>query len=514
MSSHAAIDLTSILNSVCIRNAQSPAISFEGSTWSYAEFDERCRRLARLLKQQGVRKGDRVGYVGQNHPAFLETLFGAARLGAIFVPMNYRLSGPELTYIVNDAGLQTLIFDQFMQSTIEDIQSEICAEHLLGVDLSESSIPDYEVSLNDCHPLLEHTSVSAQDVAFIMYTSGTTGTPKGVMLTHGNIFWNDLNLRLVEDIYGAVILTVCPMYHIAGLNCAALAAIFRGAHQHILRMFDPGETLRTIEREKVNALLCVPAMLLFMSQHEDFDTTNLSSVRALLSGGAPVPPPLIKRYQQRGLPFYQVYGLTETAPYALMNLAGDTKTHPAAAGKPVFFTEVKITDGSGNQVQPGEQGEICIRGPNVMSGYWNKPEATAEVLTDDGWFSSGDIGYQDKNGFYYVSDRKKDMVITGGENVYPAEVEAVIYQHDAVQEVAVIGLPDDKWGEAVTAVVVVKGGYEMNLEQLRAFCDGKLARYKIPLKLFIAEDLPRNPSGKVLKYQLRERFTTPSSQVA
>ncbi|MBD2860141.1 long-chain fatty acid--CoA ligase [Spongiibacter sp. KMU-158] len=514
MYTHAAIDLTSILDSVCLRNAHKSAISFEGKTWTYSEFDTRCRRLARYLKQHGVRKGDRLGYAGQNHPAFLETLFAAAHLGAIFVPVNYRLSGPELTYIINDAGMHTLIFDGFMQATVENISADLCTQGLLAVDAPASPHPDYEQAIEDNHPLLETVPVSAQDVAFIMYTSGTTGTPKGVMLTHGNIFWNDLNLRLIEDIYGEVVLTCCPMYHIAGLNCAALAAIFRGAHQHIHRMFDPGETLRTIEREKVSALLCVPAMLLFMSQHEEFDTTNLSSVRALLSGGAPVPPALIKRYQQRGLPFYQVYGLTETSPYALMNLACDTKTHPEAAGKPVIFTEVRITDGKGREVPTGEQGEICIRGPNVMSGYWNKPEATTEVLTEDGWFSSGDIGYCDDNGFHYISDRKKDMVISGGENVYPAEVEAVLYQHEAVQEVAILGLPDDKWGEAVTAVLVVKTGTEITLESLRKFCDGKLARYKIPLRLFVVDELPRNPSGKVLKYVLRERLSSPSAQVA
>lgn len=514
MSSQAAIDLSSILSRVCARAGNQPAITYEGESWTYNELQTRIMRLAAHFQSQGVRKGDRIGYVGQNHPAFLETLFAASALGAIFVPLNFRLSGPELKYIINDAGLHSLVYDSFMQPTVEGIQHILCCRDYLTVEIPDSKLPQYARVVTDTAPLATPLRPAADDVAFIMYTSGTTGLPKGVMLTHANIFWNDVNVTYIEDTNGPVVLTCCPLYHIAGLSCTALAAMFRGEHQILHRVFDPGAVLQDIAAHQVNVILCVPAMLLFMSQHPDFETTDFSTIKAMLSGGAPVPPPLIKKYQQRGVPFYQVYGLTETAPYALMNVASDSLTHPEASGKPVFYCDVKVTDEDGTELPNGEKGEVRIKGPNVMAGYWNKPEATAKSITADGWFCSGDVGYRDDNGFFYVNDRKKDMVITGGENVYPAEVEAAIYEHEAIQEVAVIGLPDDKWGEVVTAVIALREGQSLTLDELRSFCDGRLARYKIPLRLHEVEALPRNPSGKILKYQLRERFMKPAADAA
>ena len=514
MSSEAAIDLSSIFQRVCERAGEQPAITYEGDSWTYAELQTRILRLAAHFQSQGVRKGDRIGYVGQNHPAFLETLFAASALGAIFVPLNFRLSGPELKYIINDAGLHGLVYDSFMQPTVESIQHSLCCQSYLTVEIPDSALPRYAQVLIETPPLANTTTPAANDIAFIMYTSGTTGLPKGVMLTHANIFWNDVNVTYIEDTNGPVVLTCCPLYHIAGLSCTALAAMFRGEHQILHRAFDPAAVLADINRYKVNVILCVPAMLLFMSQHPDFETTDFSTIKAMLSGGAPVPAPLIKTYQQRGVPFYQVYGLTETAPYALMNVAKDTLSHPEASGKPVFYCDVIVADADGNEVADGEKGEICIKGPNVMAGYWNKPEATAKAISEDGWFFSGDIGYRDQNGFFYVNDRKKDMVISGGENVYPAEVESVIYEHEGIQEVAVIGLPDEKWGEAVTAVIAFKDGHKLSLEELRAFCENRLARYKIPLRLHEIDALPRNPSGKILKYQLREQFQTPTANAA
>lgn len=514
MRGEAAMDLSSIYRNVCTWSADKPAITFEGKTWTYKEIECRIHNLAGHFKDQGVRKGDRIGYVGQNHPAFIETLFACSMLGAIFVPLNYRLSGAELTYIINDAGLHSLVYDEFMQPTVESILGTICCNNFLAVEIEDTCHAIYDVAIAEETPLNICTPISNDDITFIMYTSGTTGLPKGVMLTHANIFWNDANLRFVEDIYGSVVLTCCPMYHIAGLNCATLASLFRGAHQHIHRVFDPAATLLAIEKHKISAVLCVPVMLLFMSQHESFDKTDFSSVRSLLSGGAPVPPSLIKRYQERGLPFYQVYGLTETAPFALINSAENSLCNPGAAGKPVFFCEVKITGLDGKELAVGEKGEICIRGPNVMSGYWNKPEATTESMSSDGWFFSGDVGYQDEEGFFYVNDRKKDMLISGGENIYPAEVEAVLYQHSAIQDVAVIGLPDEKWGETVVAVVVLKDDQQLSLDQLRDFCENKLARYKIPQRLHQIDELPRNPSGKILKYKLRDNLQSISLNVA
>ena len=508
MSTSPAIDLASILSRVCERAGNLPAITYEGETRTYKDLNERILQLAAHFEDRGVRKGDRIGYVGQNHPAFLETLFAAATLGAIFVPINFRLTGSELKYIVEDAGLHHLVYDGFMQDTVDKIQDNLSCQNYLTIEIDTSQWPSYE-AITKAKRTLEHRSIpAADDIAFIMYTSGTTGRPKGVMLTHANIFWNDVNITYIEDTLGPVVLTCCPLYHIAGLSCTALASLFRGTHQILHRAFDPAAVMRDIATYRVNTSLCVPAMLLFISQHEDFATSDLSSLKAMMSGGAPVPAPLIKTFQNKGVPFYQVYGLTETAPYALINAASDSLRKPEASGKPVFFCQVKVTDSEGRELGVGEKGEICIKGPNVMAGYWHKPQATAEAITPDGWFKSGDIGYKDDEGFFHINDRKKDMVISGGENVYPAEVESILYEHPSVREIAVIGMPDEKWGEAVTAVIALNNGQTLTLAELRSFCDGKLANYKIPLRLYEIESLPRNPSGKVLKYQLREYFTT------
>ncbi len=502
------------LGNLLLRRAQlTPhrrALTFENETLTFEQLSTRVRRVAANLRANGVCRGDRVGYIGFNHPVFLETLFAASSLGAIFVPLNFRLSGPEIRYIGNDAGLHTLVVDNEMQSIIESEAENLCCRRFVaaesdarppaGWDILESVISAQE-------PLADIEAVSSDDIAVIMYTSGTTGLPKGAMLTHGNFFWNTINSCFSEELMGQATLTCAPLFHIGGLNVTTLQSLAKGVEVVLLRHFDPGKVLENIQRYKVSSMFGAPTMFLMMSQHSTFSETDLTSIRALICGGAPVPVPLIELYGKRGVQFNQGYGLTETAPFASL-LTGDMAMEKVgSAGTAPLFTFVRIVDANNKSVAPDEVGEVCIQGPNVMKGYWNRPEATAEAIDLEGWFHSGDMGYLDKDGYLFLCDRLKDMVISGGENVYPAEVESVLYGHPAIKEVAVIGLADDKWGEAVSAIVVLETGENLTLESLRDFAAQSLARYKLPLRLHVIDVLPRNPAGKVLKYQLKEQLT-------
>lgn len=484
-----------------------PAVTYEGNTWTYADFAERIDRLAAELRAGGVQIGDRVGYFGPNHPAFLVTLFACARAGAIFVPLNFRLTGRELTYIARDAGLHTLIADTGLTAVIDPVRSDLA----LSRTISLGAIGGWEI-LDDLlavrGPISEPEHPEPSDVAIIMYTSGTTGLPKGAMLTHGNLFWNNVNALLSFDVTSSdVTYVAAPLFHIGGLNVTTLLTLQKGGHVIVTPSFDPVRALHDIARHRVTTMFGVPAMYLFMRQAPEFVTADLSSLRYLICGGAPVPEPLMRAYSARGIPFAQGYGLTETAPLALVMGIDEASRKIGAAGSKVLpLSDVRLVDADNAGVSPGEPGEICVRGPQIMAGYWNNPAATAAAIDGQGWFHTGDVGREDDDGYVYVVDRLKDMAITGGENVYPAEVESVLYSHPDVVEVAVLGLPDPKWGEAVTAVVAVKASATVTLDDLRDFASGHLARYKLPQRLEFVASLPRNPSGKVLKNQLRERF--------
>ena len=483
------------------------ALTFEGETWTYAEFLDRIDRFASALAAGGVRAGDRVGFLGLNHPMFFVTFFGAARIGATFVPLNFRLTGPELTFIADDAGIHTVVADDLHRPVIDDVRSDLPCERYIASETAEDGWESMNQLIAGHDPVQDPASVDGDDVAVIMYTSGTTGRPKGAMLTHANLCWNNINsLHAIDLGTDEIGLVVAPLFHIGGLNVITLVVWQKGGEIVLHRSFDPGAALEAIEEYSVTNMFGVPAMFLFMSQHASFDTRDLSSLRVCVVGGAPVPEPLIKVYNGRGIPFAQGYGLTETAPLASFLLPEYALEKVGSAGFAPMYTDVECHDEENRKVPAGERGEICIKGPNVMAGYWNRPDATAEAIDPEGWFHSGDIGYFDEDGFLYVVDRVKDMVISGGENVYPAEVESVLYEHPAVKEIAIIGLPDDRWGEAVTAVAAVGEGQELSLEELREFGGENLARYKLPTRLHTVDALPRNPAGKVLKFELRDEF--------
>jgi fatty-acyl-CoA synthase len=491
-----------------LRTPHRKALTFGGVTLTYAQLQDRIDRLASGLRASGVCQGDRVGFLGFNQPAFLETLFAAARLGAIFVPLNFRLSGPELGYMIGDAGLHTLIVDAPHRPVIDPIRNELQCRRFFSADQSADGWPAIQALIEAHLPIRTGTAVAEDDTAIIMYTSGTTGQPKGAMLTHGNIWWNNVNVLLTYDLReDDVSLLIAPLFHIGGLNVNSLIIWQKGGHIVLHRSFDAARCLDDIARYRITTLFGVPAMLLFISQQPSFATADLSSLNTIVCGGAPVPEPLMRVYAERGVPINQGYGLTETAPFVTFLAPEWGMAKLGSAGRAPIFSEVRIVDADGREIkQPRENGEVITRGPNIMKGYWNKPEATAAAIDSEGWFHTGDIGYLDEDGFLFIADRLKDMVITGGENVYPAEVESVLYSHPAIAEIAVIGLPDERWGEAVVAIVSLKQDAALELEELQNFASDRLARYKLPRRLEIIEAMPRNPAGKVLKFQLRARF--------
>lgn len=493
-----------------LRDGSRQALTFEGETWTYAGMLERIDRMAGALREGGVGQGVRVGYLGFNHPMFFVALFACSKIGAIFVPLNFRLAGPEFEYIINDAGVHTLIVDADHTAVIDTVRERLVCQRYLcahGTPADAARWPDASQAMAAATPVTQAHQPHQDDVAVIMYTSGTTGRPKGAMLTVGNFWWNHVSELVMLDVRpDDVLLTFAPIFHIGALNVLTLTTFLKGAHVVLHRNFDPALALRDIASYKVSTIFVVPAMLLFISQHPDFATADTSSVRFIMCGGAPCPEPLLKLMDQRGILVQQGYGLTETAAMATALSSEWAASKIGSVGVSPLLTDVRIVAGDGRVVtQPHERGEVCVRGMNVTRGYWNQPEATRQAIDNDCWFRTGDVGYFDEQGFFYICDRVKDMIITGGENVYPAEVESVLYAHPSVAEVAVIGAPDPQWGEAVVAVVALKPGTSLTVEDMREFTSQRLARYKVPKYLRIVEALPRNPTGKILKYKLREQ---------
>ena len=490
----------------------SDALRLHGERLSYSELDSRVNRLASALRDRRIGKGDRVGAVLLNSFAFLETLFACAKLGAIFVPVNFRLSPEEVEFILTDSGSRILVYHPCFHALIEPGRARTHLEHALCVSDATSSGPgiagdaDYEETLRTGADTRIETVIHLDDPHLMMYTSGTTGRPKGAVLSHGNTTWNAVNallsdLGLQDD---DRILTVAPLFHIGGLNSPTLPAMYRGVPVVLQAAYDPVELLAELERERITVLFLVPAMWQALTQVPEFDDYDLSALRSLISGGAPCPIPAIEFFQNRGLRFQEGFGLTETAAGVCILGNEDAVRKNGSVGKPLMHVQMRIVDDNDHDVAPGEVGELLVRGPNVFLGYWNRPEASAEALRD-GWFHTGDLACQDDEGFYYIVDRKKDMLISGGENVYPTEVEQVLYRHPKIREVAVIGVPDERWGEVPVAIVAPEGDAP-TLEDIHDYCSDRLARFKTPKDLIIVAALPRNATGKVLKRELRQEY--------
>jgi fatty-acyl-CoA synthase len=478
------------------------AVVHQDRQWTYAQLHERATRAAHALAGLGVRPGDRVAYLGPNHPTFLEALFATASLGAVFVPLNWRLTVPELVHIIRDSDAGAFVFAPAQITAAAGVLEQVPVP--VAVPVGE----EYErlLAAAGSDPIDE--PVSLTDLAMLMYTSGTTGRPRGAMLTHANLTWNSVNLLLDVDLAGdEVTLVVAPMFHVAALNQTVLPTLFKGGQVILVPRFEPQQALDLIAAHGVTFLFGVPTMFLAMAQAPGWAGADLSSVRSAICGGAPVPEAVIAAYQARGVTFMQGYGLTEASPGVLFLRREESRRKAGSAGTPVFFGDVRLARPDGSRAGVGEPGEILVQGPQVMTGYWRLPEETAEVLSADGWLRTGDIGVADDEGYITIRDRTKDLIISGGENVYPAEVEDVLYQHPAVAECAVIGVPDQRWGEVGRAVVVLRDGAEAEPKDLLEFLTDRIAGYKIPKSVVFADTLPRTASGKVLKSQLRAQYT-------
>ena len=459
------------------------ALIHEDRAISYAELHDRSTRLAGLLRQQGVGKGDRVAFLGPNHPSFLLTLFACGQLGAVFLPLNTRLAPAELRYQLQDSGTRILLY----------VRSEPPA--LPGLNLMEAEQQAFS-DLLLAHPAeFIDEPVGLDDLCMIMYTSGTTGRPKGALLSHGNITWNSLNVVVDVDLSSdEVTLVSAPLFHTAALNMTCLPTLLKGGTTVLEPVFDAGRVLALIGRYNITCLFGVPAMYDMLAAAPGFAGADLSGVRNLLCGGAPVPARTIRQYLDRGLSFVQGYGMTEASPGVLLLDRRDVVEHAGTAGVPHFFTDVRL---SGPSDQPRE---IEVSGPHVSSGYWGAAPRAGE------WFRTGDLATADPAGYIRLVDRLSDMYISGGENVYPAEVEDAILEHPGVAECAVFGVPDEKWGETGRAVVVPRPGTALTAQDVLAQLDGRLARYKIPKTVVFAGSLPRSGAGKVLKRSLRDTY--------
>jgi fatty-acyl-CoA synthase len=481
-----------------------------GRTFTYAQFNERANRLASFLKDRlGIEQGDRVSILAQNSSDYYEVLFACGKSGIILNTLNWRLAPPELEYIINDCQPRLLIYEPMFAEVVDALRPKIpCEFYTLLSDEAPEGEWTYEAALQDGSPLgVELPSLTYDDVWAIIYTSGTTGKPKGAQVTFGNFFYNAVGMGLAIDLNSEdVNLNVLPTFHIGGLGLYACPTLHAGGTLVVMRAFDPQEFVRLIQEWKVTKLLLVPSIYLMLSQQLDLERCDLSSIQSWTSGGSALPPSLVQAYAEKGIIIQQGFGMTETGPTVFLINKDDAVRKAGSVGKPVLHTNVRIMDRQGNVLGPGEVGELCIKGGNVTTGYWNRPEATAEALVD-GWLHSGDAAMYDEEGFYYIVDRWKDMFISGGENVYPAEVENVIYKHPAVAEVAVIGIPHPKWQEVGKAIVVLKEGHTLTEGEVIEFCQGKLARFKIPKSVAFTDQLPRNAAGKVLKRELRQEYT-------
>ncbi|MDP6705688.1 MAG: AMP-binding protein [Alphaproteobacteria bacterium] len=480
------------------------AIHFEGWAIGYETFAEQIRTMARGLKGElGIGPGDRVAFLGYNSPVFLALVFATARLGAMVVPLNWRLAGPEHDYILGDAGASALFVEQDFQALVEGIRAGHPNCRLVAVDFEApgwTHIDAFEATVaEDSSP-----GVGYETPHLIVYTSGTTGRPKGAVLSQEALFWNAVNSTHLHDLSAEdVVLTALPLFHVGGLNNQTLPAFHVGATVVLQPRFEPAATLAAIESHAATLAVLVPATIQAVIDRPEWEDRDISSLRSMTTGSSVVPHHLIEAFHARGVPVLQIYGTTETAPIAAYLRPEDSARKLGTTGKAALHSEVRIVDEADNVVGPGVAGEIQVRGRHVMLGYWNNEEATAAAF-DHGWFRTGDIGEWDADGFLVVNDRKADVIISGSENIYPAELELVLHAIEGVAEAAVVGRADARWSEVPVAVVVPAAGGSLDKARIIAAFEGRLARFKHPQDVVFRDSLPRNAMGKVQKFVLKD----------
>jgi fatty-acyl-CoA synthase len=499
------VDLSDLIARNAAFTPDKTAIRFNGDGLTYRVFHDRIEAAACALKSNlGVQRGDRVAILSLNHPDYLVLLYACARLGAILVPMNWRLAVAEQLFILTDATVTVLVLQQAFEALLPQMQKTMPNARVVGLDFK----PDRGFTFDDFLARADgdgrnpHTDMTCP--MLIVYTSGTTGRPKGAVLRQDALFWNSV---MSQHMHGLTsddhVLTVLPFFHVGGLNIQTTPALHHGATVTIHDRFTPDQTLAAFDNERPTLTVLVPATMLAVLDHPAWLSTDISSLKAISTGSTIVPPALIDRFTERDIPVLQVYGSTETCPIAIYSRIGGDLARRGSTGLPGLFCEAMVIDDTGSELPAGTAGEIAVRGPNVFFEYWGNAAATRQAL-HDGWYRTGDIATRDADGYFWVHDRKKNMIISGGENIYPAEIERVLLAHPDVADVGVIGEPDLKWQEVPVAYVIRRPGCMADAEALKAHVLGHLARFKVPRDIVFVEDLPRTALGKVQHFKLKQ----------
>jgi long-chain acyl-CoA synthetase len=505
-----SFNLATILEESTKRNPDKVAVILDDFKVTYQQLNEGANQVANALRASGVKTGDRVGMMLPNVPHFLLIYFGILKAGAVAVPMNVLLKAPEIEYYLSDSGAETFFYwEGFKDEALEGakragVKNQVHVT-MMGGDAPEGTT-EFLGLIGSQPKEFDSVATGSDDICLLIYTSGTTGKPKGAALTNFNLFeCCHIGTHVFEFKDDDVILATLPMFHSFGLSNVVNGSIHGGITMTLLPRFDADKALTMIGRDKITLFLGVPTMYFAMLHHPERSTYDVSSLRLCVSGGASIPGETIKAWEEAtGTKILEGYGLSETSPTATFNQL-EVGQKVGSIGTPVWGVQVKIFDEEGKEVPQGERGEIVIKGHNIMKEYWGKPEATAEAIKD-GWFHSGDIGYQDEEGFFFIVDRKKEMIIRGGFNVYPREIEEAIYQYSKVAEAAVIGLPDEKFGEEVHAVVAAKPGETIDPAELQAFVKERVAAYKYPRTIQVWPELPKNATGKIMKLEIKKKI--------
>jgi fatty-acyl-CoA synthase len=481
------------------------ALRFSDRTLTYAEFAARIVAAARALKSQlGVGRGDRVAILAANHPDYLVLLYACARLGALLVPLNWRLAVAEQMFILADASVKALVVEEAFADVVTPLAAALPEARAVGLDFARADVPSLELLLAEAGGDGRNPHTDYSSPLLIVYTSGTTGRPKGAVLRQEALLWNGVMSQHMHDLTAQDhVLTVLPLFHVGGLNIQTTPALQIGASVTLHARFAPGPTLDAIAADRPSLTVLVPTTIQALIEHPGWTETDVSSLRALTTGSTQVPQPLVDAVTARGVAVLQVYGSTETSPIAVYTRLGGDLDRPGSTGLPGLACEARIVDDAGREVPHGERGEVVVRGPNVLFEYWGNAAATAEALRE-GWFHTGDIGTRDGDGYFFIHDRKNNVIISGAENIYPAEIERVLAHHPAVAEVAVVGRSDPKWQEVPVAFVVRRPGVAADAEVLKRHVAEHLARFKVPRDIVFVDSLPRNTLGKVQHFRLKE----------
>ncbi|TXT61789.1 MAG: Long-chain-fatty-acid--CoA ligase [Promethearchaeota archaeon] len=477
--------------------------------YTFKEIDQRANKAARLLENSGIEKGDRVGVFCSNRIECIDLFFATAKIGAILVPFNIRLAPQEINALNEKMRPSILFYEPKFLDKIADMKSAEFIKRHITFDKKNDLDDEYYTTLvgeqsgND----IDRSNINFEDPHLILFTGGTTGLPKGATLSHRLVFWNSVNTITSWGLHPTDVQPLLfPLFHTGGWNVLLMPFFHLGARSILMGDFDPDVTLKVIEQERCTIVIGVPTMFNMMTNSPNFEKTSFESVRVFISGGAPCPVAIMEKYWNRGKPFKMGYGLTEVGPNNFYLPIDRIKEKPTSVGLPVFHCDTKLVDPDTNEtVEQGEVGELLLKGPHIFSGYWDEPEETKKTIEDNGWVHTGDLVKVDEEGFHYIVGRKKEMYISGGENVFPVEIEEVLYKHPAVDEAAVIGVPDEKWGEVGKAFVSFKKGKSASEEELTEYLKDKIAKYKIPKYIEIRNELPKSGTGKILKKELKKK---------